>query len=130
LLNCKTAVTIAAAKGIDSKMLTLLVLLKHAPADSPFHNERSRKLIFEYMSKQKELMDEHEIEVVVSGTAVGTDEIVLWVRAPNYEAFQAFLMEPAVMNVLSFNTMEVKVLVTLEEVKQWMTQHNDLSQSS
>ena len=41
------------------------------------------------MSKQKELKDEHEIDVVVSGTAVGTNQIVLWVRAPNYEAFSS-----------------------------------------
>lgn len=75
-------------------------------------------------------MDEHEIDVVVSGTAIGLDQIVLWVRAPNYEAFQAYLMEPEVMNVLSFNTMEVKALVTLEEVKQWMMQAHDRPLSS
>jgi hypothetical protein len=101
-------------------MLSFLTFLKHAPADGPFHNERSRKLMAEYMSKQKELMDEHEIDQVWGGTAIGADLVVLVLRAPNYEEFQAFLMEPVVMNVLSFNTMEVKVLVTLEEAKQWM----------
>ena len=35
---------------------------------------------------------------------------------------QAYLMEPEVMNVLSFNTLEVNVLVTLEEAKQRMMQ--------
>jgi len=103
-------------------MLTLLAFLKHAPADSPFHNERSRKLIFEYMNKQKEVMDQHEIDVVVSGTAIGLDQIVLWVKAPNYEAFQAFLMEPGSDERAEFNTMDVKVLVTLEEAKQWVMQ--------
>ena len=41
--------------------------------------------------------------------------IVQVFEAPNYEALQAYSMEPVVMNMLSFDMMEVKAAVTVEE---------------
>jgi hypothetical protein len=85
-----------------------------------FYNEKSAKVYAEFMSKQKELEAKHGVKTV-GGWNVPTEHLsVLAFEAPNFEAMQAFSMEPAVIGLTSVDTIEIKQAMTLEEAAQMM----------
>jgi hypothetical protein len=82
------------------------------------YNEKSAKVYMEFMSKSEELAKKHGIKIV-GGWNVHSEHLVVDVfEAPSLEAFQAFSMEPEIMNMNNWYTTEVKVAMTLEETMQ------------
>jgi hypothetical protein len=103
-------------------MPTFLVISKHNPDVCAMYNETSVKTLVDYMSKAGELEAKHGVKTV-GGWNVPPEHLVVQVfEAPSFEAFQAFSMEPEVMNLAKWQTMEVKVAMTLDEVWQMMQQ--------
>ena len=111
----KTAVTTTAARGGETKMVTFLLISRHTAADCPAHNEKSRKSMAEYMSKAAELMAKHGVKMVGSWVVHPEHLGVQVFEAPSYEAMYAYGMEPEVMAMNVWHTMEIKVATTLEE---------------
>jgi hypothetical protein len=86
------------------------------------NNEKSLKVVSEIASKQDELAAKHGIKIV-GGWQVHSEHLVIQVfEAPSFDAFQAYSMEPEMMNVMNLMTTEVKVAMTLEETWQMMQQ--------
>jgi uncharacterized protein with GYD domain len=109
-------------KGGLREMVILLEISRHAAADCPLNNERVREATIAGMSKVEELAKKHGVKMV-GGWNVHSEHLVVDVfEAPSLEAFEAFSMEPEIMNMNSWYTTEVKVALTLEETMQMMMQ--------
>jgi uncharacterized protein with GYD domain len=96
-------------------MVTFLGVYWHTAADCPTHNEKSRKSMAEAMSKAAELLAKHGVKMVGSWTVHSEHWTVQVYEAPSFEAMQAFLMEPEIMSLTNWQTMELKAAMTLEE---------------
>jgi hypothetical protein len=96
-------------------MATFLLVWRHAAADCPAHNEKSRKSMAEYMSKAAELDAKHGVKWVGSWVVHSEHLVVDVGEAPSFEAMQAELMEPEIMSLMNWSTMELKAAMTLEE---------------
>ena len=96
-------------------MVTFLLVSWHTPADCPTHNETSRKSMAEYMSKAAELDAKHGVKWVGSWVVHSEHLVVDVGEAPSFEAMQAHLMEPEIMSLMNWSTMELKAAMTLEE---------------
>jgi hypothetical protein len=103
-------------------MVILLEIARHAAADCPLNNERVREATIEGMSKSEELAKKHGIKIV-GGWNVHSEHLVVDVfEAPSFEAYEAFLMEPEIMNMNNWYTTEVKVAMTLEDTMKMVMQ--------
>ena len=101
-------------------MVTCLLVSWHTAADCPTGNEKSRKSLAEYMSKAPELLAKHGVKMVGGWTVYGEHWTVQVYEAPSYEAMQAFSMEPEMMSITNWQTMELKAAMTGEEVWKMM----------
>ncbi len=99
-----------------------LEIVRHAAADCPLDNERVREATIAGMSKSEELAKKNGINIVGGWNAHSEHLVVDVFEAPSLEAFQAFSMEPEIMNMNNWCTTEVKVAMTLEETMQWVMQ--------
>jgi uncharacterized protein with GYD domain len=72
------------------------------------------------MSKAPELLAKHGVKMV-GGWNVHPEHLVVEVyEAPSFEAMQAFSMEPEMMSITNWQTMELKAAMTLEETWKMM----------
>jgi hypothetical protein len=103
-------------------MLTFLGIARHTPEMCSLHNEASQKTMIAWLSKSEELTKKHGIKIV-GGWNVHSEHLTIQVlEAPTFEATQAYSMEPENMAMLNWNTLEIKVAMTLEETAQMMMQ--------
>ena len=97
-------------------MPTFMLVLRHSPENCDWFNEKSRKATLELMSKVDELLKKHEIKMLGAWTSDPSGHESFWViEAPNVEAFQKFGMEPEALATFASHTMEVKLVMSLEE---------------
>lgn len=96
-------------------MLTILAIAKHTAADCAMFNETSKKRVMEWAAKNPELEAKHGVKMV-GGWTVPTEHLIVQVfEAPNFDAVQAYASEPDVINVASWNVVEYKVAMKLED---------------
>jgi hypothetical protein len=86
------------------------------------HNEKSAKISADWMSKHEELEAKHGVKMV-GGWTVHPEHLVIQVfEAPSYEAMNAYGMEPEVAAMATWQTMESKIAMTLEETWKMVQQ--------
>jgi hypothetical protein len=97
-------------------MPTFMVILRHSPEDCDWFNEKSRKATSELMGKVDELMKKHKIKMLGAWTTDPAGHESFWVvEAPSLEAFQKFGMEPEVLASSAYRTMDIKLVMSMEE---------------
>ncbi len=103
-------------------MATFVMIATHSPTDCAMHNEKSAKIVADWMRKTPELEAKHGVKPVGSWV-VPTEHLTLLVfEAPSAEAAQAYMMEPEAIAMSYWQTMEVKPAITMEEMMQMMQQ--------
>ena len=93
---------------------------KWSPENDPMFNEKARKVSMELMSKRDGLLKKHGIRELGSWTVAGEHLAVMVYEAPSSDAFSKFLMEPEFMPVNAFETIEVKLAISNEEVAKML----------
>jgi uncharacterized protein with GYD domain len=97
-------------------MPIFLVFGTHHSENCPMFNEKARKVFREYVSKRDGLLKKHGVKMIGSWTVIG-EHLAVWVfEAASSDAFGKFLMEPELMAVNTFETMEVKMALSSDEV--------------
>ncbi len=86
------------------------------------HNEKSAKLTAQWYSKLPELLAKHGIKMVGGWTVNPEHLVVQAYEAPNAEAMQAYMMDPAVEAMSYWQKLEVKPALTMEEFGQMLQQ--------
>jgi uncharacterized protein with GYD domain len=83
-------------------------------------NEKTRKIIMEYMRKRDGLLKKYGVKELGSWTAMGEHLAVMVFEAPSLDAFEKFSMEPEFLAVHAFETVEVKLAVSNEEIAKML----------
>jgi hypothetical protein len=82
-------------------------------------SEKHRKSTIELMGKVESLMKKHGIKMHGSWTDFPQHTIYM-VLEGSFDAMQKLSMEPMMMGLLSWNTMELKTVLTNEEVAEML----------
>ena len=93
---------------------------RHHAENCPMFNEKTRKIMMEYAGKSDRLMKKHGIKELGSWTVIGEHLAVMVYEAPSSDVFTKFLMEPEWMPVNAFETVEVKLAISNEEVRKML----------
>ena len=100
-------------------MPVFMTISKHVPENCPMFSEKHRKSTVELMSKAENLMKKHKIKMLGTWTDFPQHTIYM-VLEGTFDAMQKLLMEPIMMGLLSWNTMELKPMLTNEEVVEML----------
>ena len=96
--------------------MLFLQISRHTAESCPMHNEKTKKLMTDFMAKMGPLTKKHGIKLVGSWTSMPEHLIVNVFDVPNGEALLKFGMEPEAMNWFAYNTTETRPVKTTEEV--------------
>ncbi len=103
-------------------MATFLVIGKHSPADCPMHNEKTAKVLADWYKKNPELLAKYGVKVV-GGWMVNPEHLTVQVyEAQTAEAMMAYAMDPTVVAQSSWQSIEIKPAITMEEHARIMRQ--------
>jgi|APFre7841882630_1041343.scaffolds.fasta_scaffold219907_2 hypothetical protein len=101
-------------------MAIFVTIGRHSPESCAAHNETSRKIMIEWMAKGEELAAKHGVKIV-GGWNIHPEHLTIQVlEAPSIEAMEALTMEPENMAMLSWNTLDIKLATTLEDVMKYL----------
>jgi uncharacterized protein with GYD domain len=103
-------------------MPTFLVISKHSPEDCPMFNEKARKVMTVYMNKIDALSKKYGMKMVAACGVPNEHLNVVIIEAPNLEVLQKASMEPEVMAMNAYNTIEVKQGLNREESEKMLKQ--------
>lgn len=84
------------------------------------HNEKTKKVFQDFMSRMGPLTKKHGIKVVGSWASMPEHLTVTIYDAPNPEAMLQFAAEPEVMEWLSYQTTENRPVRTMEEAMKFV----------
>ena len=96
-------------------MPVFMSISKHAPENCPAFSPKHRKSTLELFEKMETLAKKHGIKMLGSYTDF-PQHMVYMILDGSYEAMQKLLVEPEIMNWLSFNSMETKTVIKNEDV--------------
>ena len=99
-------------------MATFLLITKHSPENCPMFNAKARKTYMELIEKSDALMKKHKVKLIGSAEVPNEHSGYDIYEAPSFEAFKEFGMEPAIMAMGEFLTMEVKPAMNPQEIAQ------------
>jgi hypothetical protein len=89
----------------------------HSPDNCPAFNKESKKTMLAIMPLAETLAAKHGIKVAGRWTDLGAHTFYAVYETPSMDAYWAFLNEPDVLGWLSFNTVENRAVVGVEEVQ-------------
>jgi len=101
-------------------MPILIMFGRHHAENCPMFNEKTRKTIMKFAEKRGRLLKKHGIKELGSWTVMGEHLAVMVYEAPSLDAFEKFSMEPEFLAVNAFETVEVKLAVSNEEVAKML----------
>jgi hypothetical protein len=96
-------------------MPVFIWISKHTPDDCPAFHEKHRKSTVELISTMDDLTKKHGIKLLGSWTDF-PEHIIYNVFEGSLDAMQKLQMEPCMMDWLSWNTMEIKIVSKSEEI--------------
>ena len=99
-------------------MATFLLISKHSPENCPMFNARARKAYMDFMEKSDALMKKHKVKLLASAQVPNEHSSYDIYEAPSFEAFDELGMEPAIIAIGEFATMEIKPAMSPEEAMQ------------
>jgi len=103
-------------------MPTFLMISRHSPENCPMFNEKARKLWLEYISKSDELFKKQGAKRIGAWTVPTEHLYVEVLEIPSLEAYQKLGMEPEILAFGAYETYEVKLAYSMEEVAQMLQQ--------
>lgn len=101
-------------------MPIFLLITKHSPENCPMFNAIARKAMMEAMEKSEALMKKHKVKNLGSW-AVPNEHMNFEVyEAPSFDDFWKLGMEPPILALGEFETMEIKVASSSEEMAEML----------
>lgn len=103
-------------------MPIFLVIARHSPENCAMFNEEARREFLELLGKLPELLKKHGVKRVGAWNVPTEHLIVAVFEASSLEAHQKFRMEPDVLALNKYNTLEIKLAFNIEELAQMLQQ--------
>ncbi len=91
--------------------------MKHTPEACPMVDENNKKLMEAVIKNMDSLTAKYGIKLVSAFTDFPLHVIYNTYETPNMEAFIKFSMDPSIMGLMTFNTVENKVVLGIPEIK-------------
>jgi hypothetical protein len=99
-------------------MPTFLLISRHAPESCWMFNEKTRQIHINLLNTLESLMKKYKITLLGAWFALPEHTLYEVFDAPTLEAFQKMAMEPEILQWSAFNTMEIKLVATVDDVKR------------
>jgi hypothetical protein len=99
-------------------MPTFLIISRHSPENCWMFNEHTRQLHANLLDRLGPLLEKYQIKFLGAWFVLPEHTLYEVFDAPTLESFQQMAMEPEILAWSSFNTMEIKIVATLEDVKR------------
>jgi hypothetical protein len=96
-----------------------MYISRHTPNDCPAFHEKHRKSTVELIGTMDALTKKHGIKLLGSWTDF-PEHIIYMVFEGNLDAMQKFQMEPCMMEWLSWNTIDRRLMSKNEEVLEML----------
>jgi L-rhamnose mutarotase len=103
-------------------MPTFLLISRHAPESCWMFNEKTRQIHINLLNKLESLMKKYNISLLGAWFALSEHTLYEVFNAPTLEAFQKMAMEPEIVQWSAFNTMEIKLVATIDDVQRLLAQ--------
>ena len=98
-------------------MPTFLLISRHAPESCWMFNEQTKQIHRDLLAKLESFGEKYHIRLLGAWFALPEHTLYEVFDAPSLEAFQKMAAEPEILRWSSFNTMEVKLVATVDDVK-------------
>jgi L-rhamnose mutarotase len=102
-------------------MPTFLLISRHAPESCWMFNEKTRQIHVNLLNKLESLLKKYSINLLGAWFVLPEHTLYEVFDAPSLEAFQKMAMEPEIVQWSAFNTMEIKMVATVDDVKRLLT---------
>ena len=101
-------------------MVRFVLITKHSPEDCPMFNAKALKVYMEAMEKMDALMKKHKVKLVGAAEVPNEHSTYEIYDAPTFEDFDKLGMEPAIIALGQFITMEIKPAMSPEDMEQML----------
>ena len=95
----------------------VLQISRHAPESCPVYNEQTRGSTVALLQTMESLLAKHGVKMVGMWNDHAAHEVYNIYDTPSMDAFAAAAMEPEMVAWLSYNKVEVKMVLGQEEIK-------------
>jgi len=85
-------------------------------------NEKTRQIHINLLNTLESLMKKYNISFLGAWFALSEHTLYEVFNAPTLEAFQKMAMEPEIVQWSAFNTMEIKLVATIDDVQRLLAQ--------
>jgi len=96
-------------------MPVFIVVSKHTPENCPIRNESTRKIFVEFPDKLAELLQKYAIKLIGNWAIMPEHKIILVLDAPTADVFQKLMVEPYIIQFLSYNETKIKWATPTQE---------------
>jgi hypothetical protein len=103
-------------------MPTFLLISRHVPESCWMFNEKTRQIHINLLNKLESLVKKYNISLLGAWFALSEHTLYEVYNAPTLEAFQKMAMEPEIVQWSAFNTIEIKLVATVDDVKKLLAQ--------
>ena len=103
-------------------MPTFLVISRHNPESCWMHNAATRQIHVNLANKLESLLKKHKISLLGCWFDLPGHTLYEFYDVPNIEALQKMVAEPEIVQWSSFNTMEIKMVNSVDDVMGMLKQ--------
>jgi hypothetical protein len=102
-------------------MPTFLLISRHSPESCWMFNEKTRQIHLNLLMKLESLMKKYNTRMLGAWFVLPEHTLYEVFDAPGLDDFQKLAMEPEIVQWSAFNTMEIKMVATVDDVKKLLT---------
>ena len=103
-------------------MPVFMITSQHTAESCPMNNEKERKMFLEASGKMGELTNKHNIKPVGNYVSMPDHTTYMILEAPSSDAFQQFMAEPSIIQMLAKSTSTVKSVNALEDAVKMLSE--------
>ena len=101
-------------------MPTFLLISRHAPESCWMFNEKTRQIHLNLLNKLESILKKYNIKMLGAWFVLPEHTLYEVFDAPSLDVFQKMAMEPEILQWSAFNTMEMKLVATVDDVKRFL----------
>jgi len=103
-------------------MPTFLLISRHAPESCWMFHEKTRQIHLNLLNTLESLLKKYQMTLLGCWFDLPGHTLYEVYDAPSLDVFQKMSMEPEIVQWSSFNTMEIKLVSTLDDVMRVLKQ--------
>jgi len=103
-------------------MSTFLVISRHSPESCWISNAKTRQIHLNLVKGLESLLKKHKITMLGCWFDLPGHTLYEFYDSPTLEAFQKMAMEPEILQWGTFNTMEIRMVNSMDDVMPLLNQ--------